>query len=580
VPVSESFAFRVAADYGKSSGYIDHYSLGGTLTSRGVNSETDAVVQVTGKWLLPNDLTLTPSLFYQRIAGADSPTFIPAQGMFNQNKQVAEFNHDQLIIPSLTIRKGFEGLDMTSITSYVDRRIDRQADGTFFNSAALAQFFLDPAYPQFQVQNDTILANIASPVLFTDRFQTATQEFRLSSPASAKDLKWVAGAFYADQKWSHLDYEVAPGFGAAFQGIYGHSIVNDPIMDPIGDPALWANDLVWTVNDHNRIKQYSVFGQIDFDVSPTLHLGIGERFVSARETFTETGGGIFDLGGAGVPPSPPYSQAAHFKSWTPKFSATYDVSPDATLYATAAKGFRLGGATTPNTNVACVQGLQQLGFNNAPSTYGSDELWSYEFGTKALLADKTVSVNADIYLIDWQRIQQTIIIPICGGQFNANVGDARAYGSEIELRYKPREVAGLTLGMGIGAERAYITRTINSSTAAVGQSILFTPKFTATLTADYGWKLTDDRNGFVRGTYGYIGTAYGSYDTTSSQYINPAYSTATMEAGVKFRDVEIALFAKNLFDNQTILQRPQINSVIEGYTQRPRTIGITINQKL
>jgi hypothetical protein len=53
-----------------------------------------------------------------------------------------------------------------------------------------------------------------------------------------------------------------------------------------------------------------------------------------------------------------------------------------------------------------------------------------------------------------------------------------------------------------------------------------------------------------------------------------------MEAGVKFRDVEIALFAKNLFDNQTILQRPQINSVIEGYTQRPRTIGITINQKL
>ena len=379
VPVSDTFALRMAADFGRSSGYVDHYRLDGSLDRRGTNSEIDAVLQVTGKWLVSDDLSITPALFYQRVNAADSPTFIPALGMFNQNKQVVEFNHDELIIPSLTIKKSFAAADLTSVTSYVDRRIDRQADGTIFNSGAIAQFFLDPSGPPYsthQVQNDTILANVASPVLFTDRFQTFTQEFRLSSPVTQKSFKWVAGVFFADQKWSHLDYELAPGFGAAFQSIYGYPITQDPILDPTGDPALWANDLVWTVNDHNEIKQQSVFGQIDYDISPTLHAGIGERFVYAKETFSETGGGFFDLGGAGVPPSPPYNQAASFKSWTPKFSLSYDASSDVTVYGSAAKGFRLGGATTPNTNAACVTGLQQLGFNNAPSTYDSDELWN------------------------------------------------------------------------------------------------------------------------------------------------------------------------------------------------------------
>jgi hypothetical protein len=118
-------------------------------------------------------------------------------------------------------------------------------------------------------------------------------------------IKWVAGVFLADQEYSHLDYETAPGYSAAFQQIYGYSIDKDPILNPsIGNPPyqpnFWGNDLVWTVFDHNNTTQYAAFGQVDFNITDALHVGIGDRYVKAHETFTESGGGFFDFGGGGT----------------------------------------------------------------------------------------------------------------------------------------------------------------------------------------------------------------------------------------------------------------------------------------
>jgi iron complex outermembrane receptor protein len=249
------------------------------------------------------------------------------------------------------------------------------------------------------------------------------------------------------------------------------------------------------------------------------------------------------------------------------------------VYASAGKGFRLGGATTPNTNAACVAGLAQLGDASAPMTYGPDHLWSYEFGTKSLLFQKTLSVNADVYYIDWTAIQQSIVIPICGGQFNANVGDAKAYGAELEVRYKPTFLPGLIVAANLGGEHAYISSTLNASTAAVGQDVLYTPDFTAALLADYGMQITANMTGFIRGDYEYTGKSFGSFQTSSPQYINPAYAVFNMNVGVAFDKYEVSLYAKNLFDDRTILQSPQINSIIQGYSLRPQTIGMTFQAK-
>jgi hypothetical protein len=124
-----------------------------------------------------------------------------------------------------------------------------------------------------------------------------------------------------------------------------------------------------------------------------------------------------------------------------------------------------------------------------------------------------------------------------------------------------------------------VTSTVDAMTAAVGQDILYTPKFTATVLADYTQHLTDSIIGFVRGDFAYTGESYGSFQVGTPGYIDPAYSVVNLNVGVDIQTFQIAVYAKNLFDNRTILQEPTVNSVLEGYTLRPMTIGLTIQTK-
>jgi iron complex outermembrane recepter protein len=598
IPVIDGvFALRISAEYGRDSGYINNYALEGSLSAgtaaagplqrSGTNSDSNEAIRIKGLWTITDGLTVIPAMLYQRYAAGDNSTFIPAVGNYDQFNQVTGSDRDSLIAPSLTVKASLGFADLTSITSYVGRSVNRFTDGTYFNTAAVVQYFVDTAgvapYTDHANANDYILGNLPSPVDFTDHFNTWTQEIRLASPADQQVVHWVGGVYVADQQVTHLDSEPITGMSSTFNSIYGYNINSDPVLNPsLGsaapNPNFWTNDVVWQVFDHNDTSQYAVFGQVDIDVMPDLHLGLGDRYVRATETFSETGFGFFEYGNAGTNGSV-YSQKATFSTSTPKFTLTYDVNSQATVYVSAGKGFRLGGATTPNTNVACVEGLTQLGDTSAPMTYGPDHLWSYELGTKSLLFQKSLSVNAAVYYIDWTAIQQSIVIPICGGQFNANVGDAKAIGAELEVRYKPPVIPGLIVSANLGGEHAYITSTINAQTAAVGQDVLYTPKFTAALLADYGWQITSNLNGFVRGDYEYTGKSFGSFQVASPQYINPSYNVVNLNAGVGFGKYEVSVYAKNLFDDRTILQSPQINSIIEGYTLRPQTIGMSFQAK-
>ena len=578
VPViKDVLGVRVAGELLDDSGWIDSKSLAGASLKNGTNYDRTGDVHITAKWLPTPTLTVTPSYYYQNLFTGDSPNFFENLGLYNQDKQVRERISDLMQISSLTLRQQLPFGDLTSVTSYYTRDINRYADGTYFNSTAIAQFFLDPAYPAHQAQNDSILANVASPVLFTDRFKTWTQEVRLASNQNQR-LRWQLGFFYSDQIWSHDDYETAPGFSNDFQQIYGFDI-NQSVLGVPGVANEFPNDLVWMVYDHNEITQYAGFGQVDFNITPRLRVSAGDRYVAARETFSEVGGGFFDLGGAGTMGSP-YRQSATFEAPTPKFSITYDLTDLSTLYATIAKGFRLGGATTPNTNVSCVEGLNQLGFSNAPSTYGSDQLWSYEAGLKALMLNRTLSVNAAGYYIDWSRIQQTITIPICGGAFNYNVGDAEAYGGEFEARYRPPGVPGLTFGLNAGGEHAAITSTTNAQTAAVGENVLFVPQWTTAAILDYTHDITSRTRGFIHADYDWTGPSNGSFQQTDPNFQDPAYSVLNMSIGAQFRGGWAAsLYARNLLDNKTIIQRPIINSLTEAYTLRPLTVGLNVTKK-
>jgi outer membrane receptor protein involved in Fe transport len=278
----------------------------------------------------------------------------------------------------------------------------------------------------------------------------------------------------------------------------------------------------------------------------------------------------------------PFNQLAHFYAFTPKFTLTYDVDPQSSVYASASKGFRLGGPTPrpvpfgPTT--VCAGDEANIGLTGNPLKFASDKLWTYELGSKNRLADDKLSIDAAGYYTDWKNIQQQIYLPTCGYYFTANVGNAEIYGGEIEVSYRP--LTGLTLGITASYQHVAITSTDNPSTVAVGQRLIDVPYGTYTASAQYDFPINDEMTATARADYSRTGHSYGSYQVTNSNYYNPPYSILNVNFGIQTESYDISLYAKNLTDDRTIIQRPQLNTVVEGYTVRPLTVGVSAKVRL
>jgi iron complex outermembrane recepter protein len=577
-PLTSDLALRVGVDYGSNSGWINHYDyLTGAQDASGINSVYQGVIKVGLLYEPTDDLKITPQLWMQRVRSEDSSVFYPNLGLYNTNKEVAEPSDDKLFIPTLTINQHFSAADVTSISSYYWRDNQRLLDGTYFNDAALAYYFLDtnPVFESHQAQNDSIIAHVPSPSYTGAKETQFTQELRATStPRSSGDLplRWTAGLYYSRQVQTLQNSEYSPGLNAAFESIYGY-----PLSSPIAQQALqttattFDNDVIFLNPAGLTVDEYSAFGELGYDVLPTLHVAAGMRYEYSTQAYHQLAEGFYGLS----TPSP-YSANSHATASTPKFSAVYDLTDTSTAYATVAKGYRLGGSPGPIPESLCGPNLSAIGISSAPNTYKSDSLWSYELGTKLLLDDRTISVDVSTYLIDWKNIQQSITLPDCGFPFTGNFGDARNYGSELQLAYKPQFVRDLTLGLNAGGGRAVITRSDVPLAAAVGENVLGTPRWSATATADYKRNFTGNLAGFARADYDYTGMSNGSYQTDDPDYIRPAYGVLNGSFGIDTGSLQISLYGKNLLNNQTIIQRPNVAGLNEGYTVRPLTIGINI----
>ena len=130
-----------------------------------------------------------------------------------------------------------------------------------------------------------------------------------------------------------------------------------------------------------------------------------------------------------------------------------------------------------------------------------------------------------------------------------------------------------------GITRAVITDSPNALTAAPGQDILNTPKYTFTFAGDYEWAVTDALDAFIRADYDLIGSSHGAFNQNDPAYKQPSYGVLNGSVGAISGPFQLSLDVKNLLNNGKIIQRPSINFVEEGYTLRPLTIGVKGSMK-
>jgi len=595
--VPDLFAVRVSASSTYDSGWINHYAQdlvdyaavgGGALERKGVNSDHVDTVHITGKITPGWDLTITPAFYYQHTYVNDSSAFYldtPGLGVYDQDKQVQEYGRDTVSLASLDIRKGLGFADLTSVTGLFQRDHARQEDGTFFNSTTFAEAFLatvplpNPVNPNI-TPNDAlnIIGNLPSAVKLNTHYIQFTQEFRLSSPdtGAGQRLHWVAGVYFAQQSVHNTDFQQIPTINSTFLSLYGQTMENSSVESAfnggVPNTILFPDDIDEYDNRTYKESQYSGFGQIDYDPWKGWHVGLGGRYQVAAEHFDSVETGFYQIGNIS-----PYYQQATARSFTPKVTLSHDVNADETVYASAGEGFRLGGPTGPITfgpNTVCAGDFSAINQTVQPTHFASDSLWTYELGSKGQFFGNRLSINGAGFYTNWRNIQQQIYLPTCGYYFTENVGDARIYGGELEAAFKL--TSHLRLDASFDAESATITHSINPIDVPVGSNLIDVPVGTATAGATYSRPLTDTVRLLARIDFNWTGHSYGSFQSGNPNYYNPAYSVLNASIALTRDGYSLSLYGKNLLNDQTIIQSPEINTVVEGYTVHPRVIGVTL----
>jgi iron complex outermembrane recepter protein len=581
--VSGVAALRAAVYYSHDSGYIDHYTFvpptetsllaGGDDAHAGVEngSGVNASHTVAGRVMLsyePSDqLHVNFAVHVQDYGADDTSLFYPSVGLFDEDKLVPEPTSDKMFVPSLTVTSDLHWADLTSVTSYFRRDNSHRSDGTFFNSDFI-EYLADFYYP------DTVpcacgaaFAAEPGPSITEQVTQTASEEIRLASKLPAESgvpLTWIGGLFLSDHRIGITDNEYVSGLRQTFIDLYHVQPQDSGFADPFTD------DSVFSAKAHELERQYALFGELSYFMTRDFKLTAGLRYMDARTDYFYDESGYF---AQGIPPLVILSNDYH--ATTPKYSVDYKVNDEVSLYADAAKGYRLGGYIQPiQTTVGlCVADLQELGLKNPGFSYDADDLWSYEVGAKSDVLGNTLSVNTAAYYIDWKNVQQTFDLS-CGSPYTANFGSAVSYGGELEIRAKP--LASLTLGLSGDVNHAYLTQVQPDVGATVGQSLLNTPAWTATFDAEYSWLPAPQLRGFIRGEYSWVGPSHGTYDVAAINYDNPSYGVLNGSLGFDMGRYEVSLYGSNLTNNHAIIQHVSIEETVSAYALRPLTAGVKL----
>jgi outer membrane receptor protein involved in Fe transport len=165
----------------------------------------------------------------------------------------------------------------------------------------------------------------------------------------------------------------------------------------------------------------------DYQVTDRLSLGIGARFSDTEFTNLEIQDGPWSGG---------FQRIDGQQDDTPtigKFNMTYDVSDGSMVYFTWAEGFRLGGSNQDfSGNPLCAPDLAAIGGQN-PLSFTSDELESFEIGSKNSILGGRATILASVYSIDWTDIQRNVGMPSCLNGYSDNLGEAEIAGIDLEF---------------------------------------------------------------------------------------------------------------------------------------------------
>lgn len=471
IPVSETFALRVAGYYDKSDGYIKN------LAGPDVGAQDDKGFRVAALWSPSDDLEVVARYQYSGEDGNEA-------GLFGYTFLCRNVTPDGLTDAFGSVRdcvnpiRGSGGLgtaanaptgdpyviaqDYVQPVDLVDHNFSLNIDYDF-GSVILKSI---TNYNEFENDIGFDFDFGPNPVQnggYDEESKGWSQEFQFSSDYDSP-LQWTAGAYYSDLKdrSSFYIYDqtqrrpnsdrptvVTPQFPGGVQLLVATGIESrERILN-----NFFANSVIVDT------EYFGIYGQGEYSVSDQFRLIGGLRYND--ETKAASCGGSNFSGGdrvvnvaPGVAGSSPlflpdnaqdvftYNCDAadaitsatvsdfpgSYDNITWRAGVEYDVSDDVMLYLTGATGYLSGSASTA-------------------STTEEQKSRAFEAGFRSRLAENTLQLNASAHFTEYDNLltqRQEINAAGITDTFTDNGGDIEAWGVEVDAVWQPTEDLTLT----------------------------------------------------------------------------------------------------------------------------------------
>lgn len=461
-----------------------------------------------------------------------------------QPDDLAEPFQDSFELVGLTINDNLGFADLTSATSYW-RRAEQQTMDTTEAIESLFDLF-------FGVQQF-----VPNGYTEKDESNQFSQELRLASAGDSR-LQWVGGVFYSK-----------------FESIYQINNVASGLANlSTGGAAANPTGILYDAYNPFHVNQYAVFGEGSYKFADSWKLTTGVRWYDFQTNVDEWQNGIGTATGNASATVESFNTSAN--GFNPKVNLSYELDHDLNVYVSASKGFRPGGVNLPIPS--------NLGCTLTQETYKPDSIWDYEIGEKANFFDRRLSVNSDVFYIDWNDVQQEVNQG-CGYPLTANAGKARSYGTEIEVSALLTSALTLSVsGTYTNAKLTEVNPTLSAADSALvaGSPILDIPKYTESTSLTYVRPISTGYDFTAKLNNSFVGPS----TDISYTYINlPSHDIVNLRLGVVGHPWATYLFVNNLADKRAALGTDTtafswlVPSLVRVSTNQPRTIGIDVNYR-
>lgn len=287
-----------------------------------------------------------------------------------------------------------------------------------------------------------------------------SQEIRFNG--ELERMRWVAGFYYLN-----IDGEYGTGFEAPsdLNTIQGAAGLPADALVPFGFNPHPAGDLGVQSAWETETESWSLFGQIDYDILPSVTGILGFRWIEEEKEhdyrhnfviFNDTSPGgrdrlrnpniaftAFDFDKDSAGNLAKYDRGL----WSAKVGLEWQATDDTLAYASWNRGVKGGGFNAPLDPIALGTGLVDpvTGVqDNAAIPFDEEVLNAYEIGIKQTLFGGRARLNANAFYYDYSDFQAFIFEGLSQIVVNR---DAETYGAELEFQASPIRALDFVAGV-------------------------------------------------------------------------------------------------------------------------------------